>query len=87
MKFEWKNKNEGELVIRQEDQKMGYVDLIKTDSGQLVLKHTETAAAAAGKGLGRKLVFAVRDYAAEEGLKLNVLCPFARRVLMQSEDQ
>lgn len=50
----------------------------RTRAGRLVLIHTGVPDALGGRGLGGRLVLAAIDKAAQEGMTLVPLCPFAR---------
>lgn len=44
---------------------------------KMVIEHTEVNEAFGGKGVGKKLVLAAVDYARENKIKIQPLCPFA----------
>lgn len=52
--------------------------------GYLVVDHTFTDTSLRGRGIARKLVERVADYAREKGLKLRATCPYARKVLAEA---
>lgn len=52
--------------------------------GYLLVDHTFTDASLRGRGIARKLVERVADYAREKGLKLRASCPYARKVLAEA---
>jgi predicted GNAT family acetyltransferase len=47
---------------------------------KFIIDHTEVSEDFAGKGVGKKLLMAVVDYARNNNLKIIPLCPFAKSV-------
>jgi predicted GNAT family acetyltransferase len=48
--------------------------------GKMVIEHTEVDASLGGKGVGRDLVETAVAYARTHGLRIVVLCPFAKKL-------
>jgi predicted GNAT family acetyltransferase len=48
--------------------------------------HTEVDKILAGKGIGRKLVEAVVNYARENSISIRATCPYAKKVLDNSPE-
>jgi predicted GNAT family acetyltransferase len=66
----------------------GLAELIYRKSGnRLVLIHTEVPEALGGRGIGGQLVQAAIDRAAENGMTVVPLCPYARSWLERHPDQ
>lgn len=57
-----------------------------TEGNRIVIEHTEVAEAWRGKNVGRQLVDRVVEEARERGMKITPLCPFARKVMMASDE-
>jgi predicted GNAT family acetyltransferase len=66
----------------------GVAELIYRKNGnRLVLIHTEVPPALGGRGIGGHLVQAAVDKAAETGMTVVPLCPYARSWLERHPDQ
>jgi predicted GNAT family acetyltransferase len=70
------NQDESRLEIHEEGEVAELV--YRTRAGRLVVVHTEVPVALGSRGLGGKLVLAAIDKAAQDGMTLVPLCPFAR---------
>ncbi len=70
------NRDESRLEIRADGELAELV--YRTRAGRLVLVHTEVPDALGGRGLGGQLVLAAIDKAAQSGMTVVPLCPFAR---------
>ncbi|MEN2399868.1 GNAT family N-acetyltransferase [Flavobacterium sp. MC2016-06] len=53
---------------------------------KFIIDHTEVSEDFAGKGVGKKLLMAVVDYARNNNLKIIPLCPFAKSVFDKTEE-
>lgn len=53
---------------------------------KLIIDHTEVNPDFSGKGVGKKLVMAVVDFAREKKIKIMPLCPFAKSVFDKNTD-
>ena len=68
--------------------KDGLAELIYRKNGnRLVLIHTEVPEALGGRGIGGQLVQAAIDRAADNGMTVVPLCPYARSWLERHPDQ
>lgn len=87
------------IIINQFDQgKKGYFEatensveagkLFYTWAGtdKLIIDHTEVNDAFGGRGVGKKLVLSVVDFAREKRIKIMPLCPFAKSVFDKNAD-
>ena len=68
------------LEIEQKDA-TSYLEFETDDKGWMTLWHTEVAESQRGKGVGLELVKAAFEYARESGLRVDVICPYAQRVI------
>ena len=71
-----------ELRIGDETARLHYL----RRGDHLILVHTHVPAEMAGRGVAGRLVTAAIDYAAERGLVVEALCPFARAWLARHPD-
>ncbi|TDW52033.1 hypothetical protein EV144_101713 [Flavobacterium sp. 270] len=53
---------------------------------KFIIDHTEVSDEFGGKGVGKKLLMAVVDYARTNNVKIIPLCPFAKSVFDKVED-
>jgi uncharacterized protein len=51
------------------------------DNGTMTIDHTEIDEKLRGEGIGEDLVRAAVEYARENGLKINPVCPYAKKVI------
>jgi predicted GNAT family acetyltransferase len=58
------------------DGHLAFVQYRYSDSGDLVIAHTEVPAALGGRGIGSKLARAALEYARGRKLSVMVTCPF-----------
>ncbi|AXB57377.1 GNAT family N-acetyltransferase [Flavobacterium fluviale] len=80
------------------DTKKGYFEAIEDgkEAGKMsytwagdskfIIDHTEVSDEFGGKGVGKKLLMAIVDYARNNNLKIIPLCPFAKSVFDKNED-
>jgi len=61
------------------------ITFVRKGNKRLVIDHTFTDPGLRGQGVARELVTAVVGYARENGFKLLATCPYARKVLSESE--
>lgn len=83
----WKNQNEGNFELVEEGARLGFMELLLTDSGRLVIKHTEVDPQHGGKGIGKKLLEAVVDFAREKNYRILPICPFAKNLMMRDPER
>ena len=65
----------------EQDGHIGYLEFETDGHGWMTIWHTEVATALRGKGIGLELVQTAFDYARENGLKVDVICPLALHVV------
>ena len=52
-----------------------------TNDGVMTIDHTEIDEKLRGEGIGQDMVKAAVDYARENNLKINAVCPYAKKVI------
>ena len=55
----------------------------RTADGVVAITHTETPAALRGRGIGAQVVLGALSHIRAQGLKVRLLCSFARHVMAQ----
>lgn len=65
----------GAFVIQEEGKQMGEM-VVSIAGNNLTVYHTEVAPEAEGKGLAKKMLQAMVDYARSNNLKVIPLCPY-----------
>ena len=68
-------KGEGGFYIFDGEDKLGEM-VVSVSDNQLTVYHTEVAPKAEGKGLAKKMLAAMVDYARKNTLKVIPLCPY-----------
>jgi len=76
----------GTFYIKQNGLKVAEMTYTKNGNYRIIIDHTEVSESQKGKGLGKKLIYNVANYAREMNIKILPLCPFARRVFQQDKD-
>jgi predicted GNAT family acetyltransferase len=56
------------------------------NNGIMTIDHTEIDEKLRGEGIGEDMVRAAVEYARENGLKINAVCPYAKKVIEQSPE-
>lgn len=51
------------------------------NGGVMTIDHTEIEERLRGEGIGEDMVKAAVEYARENGLKINAVCPYAKKVI------
>ena len=57
-----------------------------TGNGTMTIDHTEIAEKLRGEGIGQDMVKAAVDYARENNLKINPVCPYAKKVIERTPE-
>jgi uncharacterized protein len=68
-------KGHGGFYIMDGDEELGEME-ITINGDEMVVHHTEVSPKAEGKGLAKKLLAAMTDYARKNALQVIPLCPF-----------
>lgn len=75
VQLEWHGKNRGRFFIRVNEQEVANM-IIGRAGNDLIIYHTEVLPEAAGKGLAKKLLQSMVDYARENNFKVLAFCPY-----------
>lgn len=70
----------GYFIAVENSVEVGRIVYVMAGDTKLVIEHTEVNPTYEGNGIGKKLVFAVVEYAREHGLKILPLCTFAKAI-------
>lgn len=71
----WHHNHRGEIQLFADDQKVGKMDIAKTN-GKLTVYHTEVNPEHEGKGFAKLLLDRLISHAREHALKIVALCPY-----------
>ena len=74
------HRNKGAFFIDEDGEWVAEMTYTRTGDNTIVIDHTEVDPALRGDNIGKDLVAAAVAYAREEGLKIKVDCPFAKKV-------
>ncbi len=85
----WKNKSEGRFEFQNESdaEVRAFLDFLVTDTGNLVIKHTEVDESLSGQGVGKALLNFAFDYARRKEYKIIPICPFAKNVMYNNLEE
>jgi predicted GNAT family acetyltransferase len=76
----------GAFIIKDGDQQLG--EMVVSISGKnLTVYHTEVVPEAEGKGLAKKMLQEMVDYARKNGLKVIPLCPYVHAQFRRHPDE
>ena len=70
----------GAFYIEENGEWIAELTYIK-DNGKMTIDHTEVDDKLRGEGIGQDMVRAAVQYARENGLKINAVCPYARKII------
>lgn len=70
----------GAFYIEEEGEWIAELTYFKTGD-KMTIDHTEVDEKLRGEGVGEDMVRAAVEYARENGLKINPVCPFAKEVI------
>jgi predicted GNAT family acetyltransferase len=76
----------GSFVALEGDVAAGRMTYSWSGKAIVVILHTEVDPAFAGKGVGKQLVLAAVELARRDGLKIKLVCPFAKRVFERTPE-
>lgn len=72
------------FYIQQDDEKIAQIFYTIDKDQKVVIHHTEVAMSERNKGLGKKLVAKVVEFARERKIKVLPICQFAKSVFQQT---
>ena len=76
----------GAFFIDENGEWIAELAYIKSGDGQITIDHTEVDEKLRGQGVGEDLVKAAVDFARASGLKIKLICPYARKVFEKNPD-
>ena len=76
----------GAFFIDENGEWIAELAYIKSGDGQITIDHTEVDEKLRGQGVGEDLVKAAVYFARESGLKIKLICPYARKVFEKNPD-
>lgn len=79
------NGNSGEFFIEKNGNRYAEMSY-EQKNGKMIIDHTEVDESLRGRNVGFELVKEGVDYARRSGLKINPLCPFAKKVIDEHEE-
>jgi hypothetical protein len=65
----------------EQDQQISYLEFETDGHGWMTIWHTEVAEGLRGKGIGLELVTTAFQYAKENSLRVDVICPLAKHLV------
>ena len=65
----------------EQDGQISYLEFETDGLGWMTIWHTEVAKGLRGKGIGLELVTTAFQYAKENGLRVDVICPLANHIV------
>ena len=65
----------------EQDGQIGYLEFETDGQGWMTIWHTEVAKGLRGRGIGLELVTTAFQYAKENSLRVDVICPLANRIV------
>lgn len=78
--------NRGYFVATEDSDELGRIVYKMAGPTKLLIEHTEVNPLYEGKGIGKKLVYAVVDYARSNGIKILPLCSFAKALFAKTPE-
>jgi uncharacterized protein len=76
----------GYFYIGEEEEKIAEM-MINISGNDLTVYHTEVLPKAEGKGLAKKLLTSMADYARKNNLKVTALCPYVHAQFLRHVDE
>lgn len=77
--------NRGAFHIDEDGKRIAELTYSKNDS-TMTIDHTETDEKLRGEGIGQDMVRAAVEYARDSGLKINPVCPYAKKVIEETPE-
>jgi len=79
------NEEKGAFIASDNNVEAGQMTYVWTGPDRIIIDHTEVNPLFSGKGVGKKLLLAVVEFAREKNLKVIPLCPFAKAMFDKIE--
>ena len=76
----------GNFIATENSVEVGRIVYVMAGEKKLIIEHTEVNPAFEGKGIGKRLVYAVVDYAREHNIKILPLCSFAKALFEKTPE-
>ena len=76
----------GAFFIDQDGEWIAELTYVKSGPDRIVIDHTEVDEEHRHKGLGTELVKRAVEYARENNIKIRATCPFAKKVIEETDD-
>lgn len=80
------NVNGGTACICEQNQTLAEMTWLKGGEDYIIIDHTMVSETLKGRGIGRKLLDRIVEYARENNLRILPLCPFVNAVFIKSEE-
>jgi len=76
----------GAFFVDQDGEWVAELTYIRSGEGEITIDHTEVDEELRGKGVGEDLVKAAVEFARENGFKIKISCPFAKKVFDETPE-
>ncbi|WP_316795848.1 GNAT family N-acetyltransferase [Pedobacter agri] len=80
------NEKNGYFEAKESNVEAGKMSYVWAGDNKIIIDHTEVNPKFSGKGVGKKLLMAIVNYARENNIKIIPLCPFAKSVFDKNEE-
>lgn len=81
-----KSEKRGLFEAKEEGRSAGEIIYSRAGENKIIIEHTEVDSEFQGKGVGKKLVGKVAEYARENNLKIVPECSYAKKVMERSSE-
>ncbi|MEX0966722.1 MAG: GNAT family N-acetyltransferase [Bacteroidia bacterium] len=76
----------GSFYYEENGQRLAEMVYVNAGSETLIIEHTEVNGSLKGKGIGRKLLGSLVEFARAEKIRVIALCPFAKAIFKRSPE-
>lgn len=73
----------GYFFAKENDTEAGRMTYTRAGADKLIIDHTEVNPDFAGRGVGKKLLLGVVEFARQQQIKILPLCPFAKSMFQK----
>ena len=80
------NGKKGVFFIEENNEIIAEMTYVWSGEDKIIIDHTEVSEKLGGKGIGKQFVQKSVEMASEKHIKILPLCPFAKRVLVKTEE-